>query len=111
MDFMILSLYGLISFNIGKYGSELFYGSVISFWLLHHLINLTFALFSTLGRPIFRKEERFLVKENANLTVGGLQENIQIVDVSEHGLSFVSSKPLYIRDSMQISLYDGEYEI
>lgn len=83
---------------------------MISFWLLHHLINLTFALFSTLGRPIFRKEERFLVKENANLTVGGLQENIQIVDVSEHGLSFVSSKPLYIRDSMQISLYDGEYE-
>ncbi|WP_203351187.1 glycosyltransferase family 2 protein [Streptococcus uberis] len=106
----LLSLYGLISFNIGKYGSELFYGSVISFWLLHHLINLTFALFSTLGRPIFRKEERFLVKENAILSIGDLQEKIQIVDVSEHGLSFVVSKPLYIRDTLKISLDDGEYE-
>lgn len=107
--FWVLSVYGLISFNYGKYGSELFYGSVISFWLLHHLINVTFALFATLGRPIYRQEERFLVNDVATVCFGDFQEQVRLVDVSEHGLSFIASKPLYINDTAIISLDTEEY--
>lgn len=60
---------------------------VISFWLIHHLINLTFALFATLGRPIYRNEERFLVDDEAVVDISGLKEDVSLVDVSEHGLS------------------------
>lgn len=105
----VLSVYGLITFNIGKYGSELFYGSVISFWLIHHLINLTFALFATLGRPIYRTEERFLVDDEAVVDISGLKEDVTLVDVSEHGLSFISRRPLYIKEHVSISLNNGLY--
>ena len=43
-------MYGLITFNYGKFGSELFYGSIISFWLMYHIVNLTFAIFCAIGR-------------------------------------------------------------
>lgn len=100
----LLSVYGLITFNYGKYGSELFYGSVISFWLIHHIINLTFALFATLGRPIFRKEERFLVEEKAIIKVGYLKKEVTIVDVSESGLSFISREPIYVKEECELVL-------
>ncbi len=29
-----------MTFNYGEFGSELFYGSIISFWLIYHIINL-----------------------------------------------------------------------
>lgn len=107
----LLSVYGLITFNYGKYGSELFYGSVISFWLIHHIINLTFALFATLGRPIFRKEERFLVEEEAILKVGQLKKGITIVDISENGLSFISREPIYINEECELALTIDQQEV
>ncbi len=42
-----LAVYGLVTFNYGNLGSELFYGSIISF-LLIYLSNLTFAIFCAL---------------------------------------------------------------
>ena len=55
----LLALVGLIRFNLGKTPTELFYGSVISFWLLSHLFNLTFALLFFVERPSYRSYERF----------------------------------------------------
>lgn len=107
----LLSVYGLITFNYGKYGSELFYGSVISFWLIHHIINLTFALFATLGRPIFRKEERFLVEEEAILKVGHIKKGVTIVDISENGLSFISREPIYINEECELALRIDQQEV
>jgi cellulose synthase (UDP-forming) len=60
---LALTVIGLVKFNYGKYGSEMFYGSVITFWLLTHLFNLTFSVLFYLGRPIYRKAERFLFEE------------------------------------------------
>ncbi len=31
---LILTIIGLVKFNYGKFGSEIFYGSVLTFWLL-----------------------------------------------------------------------------
>ncbi len=42
--FMRLAVYGLVTFNYGKFGSELFM-EVISILVDYHIINLTFAIF------------------------------------------------------------------
>ncbi|MDN6293604.1 MAG: glycosyltransferase [Alkalibacterium sp.] len=91
----ILALYGLISFNWGKYGSEIIYGSIISFWLFTHLFNLTFSILFYLGRPIHRKSERFL--RRVPVTVQSEGESLQFMtrDLSEKGLSFKSDYPYY----------------
>lgn len=90
-----LSVYGLISFNYGKFGSELFYGSVISFWLIHHITNLTFAIFCSLGRPIYRQSERFKVKDPMVVEALGEKYDVQLSDISETGASFLTQIPLY----------------
>lgn len=100
----VLSVYGLITFNMNKFGLDLFYGSVISFWLIHHIINLTFAIFVTIGRPIYRSDERFLVNDNARVKLLDTWYPITLHDVSENGLSFISSPPLYIKDKCTIEI-------
>ena len=78
-----LSVYGLIRFNDGKFGSELFYGSVISFWLIHHIINLTFAIFCAVGRPSYRAFVRFPVDETINIKVDGWAYKRKVQELSE----------------------------
>ena len=101
-----LSVYGLITFNLGKFGVELFYGSVISFWLLHHIINLTFAIFATLGRPILRNQERFYIEEPARVKVKDQWHEVIVVDVSEGGFSFRTDQPLYFKDKVTIDFIE-----
>lgn len=85
-----LTLVAIVKFNYGKWGSEIIVGSVITFWLLMHFMNLSFCLFIALGRPIYRKSERFVRKLPATIQLEGSKEwlPIQTVDVSDDGLSF-----------------------
>ena len=100
-----LSVYGLIRFNYGKFGSELFYGSVISFWLIHHIINLTFAIFCAVGRPSYRAFVRFPVDETINIKVDGWAYQVHVADISEPGISFKTDLALYLPKDKDITLY------
>lgn len=100
-----LSVYGLIRFNYGKFGSELFYGSVISFWLIHHIINLTFAIFCAVGRPSYRAFVRFPVDETINIKVDGWAYQVHVADISETGISFKTDLALYLPKDKDITLY------
>ena len=75
-----IAVYGLVTFNYGKFGSELFYGSIISFWLIYHIINLTFAIFCALGRPIYRSSERFTVDEAMVIEVDDDSYQVRVCD-------------------------------
>lgn len=55
-----LTLLAIVKFNYGKWGSEIIVGSVITFWLVMHFINLSFCLFISMKRDINRKSERFV---------------------------------------------------
>jgi cellulose synthase (UDP-forming) len=55
----LLTLIAIVVFNYGKWGSEIIVGSVITFWLVMHFINLSFCVFICLGRSIVRNSERF----------------------------------------------------
>lgn len=81
----LMTTVALIKFNWGKWGSEILYGAVITFWLLMHWINLTLALFVSLGRPVYRKQPRFLRKVEGKLNSG---EKFETIDLSDNGMSF-----------------------
>ncbi|HEY0222513.1 MAG TPA: glycosyltransferase family 2 protein [Lactovum miscens] len=102
----ILSIYGLVEFNLGKFGMALFYGSVISFWLINNIINLSFAILVTIGRPIYRKDERFFIKDDAFVEVNNNWHKVILNDISENGFSFISSDPLFLKDSFSIKFID-----
>lgn len=92
---LALAIFGLVRFNYGKFGMEIFYGSVISFWLLSHILNLTFSCLYYLGRPIYRNTERFAMTLPIGLEVDNHTYQFYTNDVSETGLSFVSDYPYY----------------
>lgn len=100
---LTLSIIGLVKFNYGKFGSELLYGSVITFWLLHHSINLSYAILFSLGRPIYRKHERFFAEEAVTVKTQDQLYHLFTKNISEEGLSFYSKKPLYFPPNESIS--------
>lgn len=81
----LLTTYAIIKFNYGKWGSEILYGAVITFWLLMHWINLSFAVFIAMGRQVFRQQTRFPRKITG--TINGVGE-METIDISDTGLSF-----------------------
>ncbi|WP_125766375.1 glycosyltransferase family 2 protein [Lapidilactobacillus wuchangensis] len=85
----LLTLIAIIKFNYGKWGSEIIVGSVITFWLVMHFINLSFCIFIATKRDIYRKSERFPRVTSGSLTNGatGQQLNFTTRDVSEGGFS------------------------
>lgn len=100
---LALTIIGLIQFNYGKFGSEIFYGSVITFWLLNHLFNLTFAVLFFLGRPFHRKTERFSATYSIEVRYGEISYELETKNISERGLSFVTDKPLYFPENTTLS--------
>ncbi|MFL1695753.1 glycosyltransferase [Weissella kandleri] len=82
-----LTLVSIIVFNYGKWGSEILYGSVITFWLLMHFINLSFCVFISMKRNIHRKSERFMRKANGKIKYNGEWISFRTRDVSDAGLS------------------------
>lgn len=81
----LLTTYAIIKFNYGKWGSEILYGAVITFWLLMHWINLSFSVFIAMGRQVFRQQTRFPRKITGMINGVGEMETI---DISDTGLSF-----------------------
>lgn len=117
LSLLILCIIGFIRFNFNKYGSEIAYGSVVSFWLLVHMFNLFFAVLFFLRRPIYRQDERFAIdlpmkvrkvsedKENGLLKPEDAWHPVKVVDISEHGLSFKVDFPLYFPPSKQLEFH------
>lgn len=85
----LLTTYAIIVFNYGKWGSEILYGAVITFWLLMHWINLSFAVFIAMGRHVYRQQTRFSRRITGEITGIGAMETI---DISDTGLSFKMKK-------------------
>lgn len=81
----LLATYAIIKFNYGKWGWEILYGAVITFWLLMHWINLSFAVFIAMGRQVFRQQTLFPRKIAGTIKGAGEMETI---DISDTGLSF-----------------------
>lgn len=107
----ILTVIGLVKFNYGKFGSEMFYGSVITFWLLNHLFNLTFAVLFFLGRPLYRKTERFLAEIPLKVSYREQEYQLMTKNISETGLSFGSNQPLYFPEDaiVHFEITKGRY--
>lgn len=102
---LILSIWGFIKFNYNKFGSEILYGSIVSFWLLVHIFNLTFAVLFFLGRPIYRKQERFdrSFPIQFNSDNGDWVES-HTMNISESGLYFHSPIKLFFPSSDPIKI-------
>lgn len=92
---MTLVIIGLIKFNAGKFGSEIFSGSIITFWLLIHLYNLLFSVMFFIGRTAHRKTERFQANHPLSIQYGEYAYNLMTEDISEGGLSFSSTRPIF----------------
>lgn len=93
----------IIKFNYGKYGSELLYGMVINFWLLHHLINLLMSVAFFIQRPVHRQSERFISSFDAYIH---LSDNLVIqlngIDISDGGFSAEANTPLFIPENQDL---------
>lgn len=103
-----LTLFAIIKFNYGKYGSEILVGSVITFWLLMHFINLSMCLFIAMGRHVYRKNERFtrVVRGQVKFAGGHDWHPVVTTDVSEGGVafSFTDSGDMPLRTNDAIAL-------
>lgn len=92
----IITLFAIVKFNYGKWGSEIMMGSIITFWLLLHFANLTFSIFVALNRTNYRNSERFARKTTGKIYIdnGETARAIEIDDLSESGIlfHFASSK-------------------
>ncbi|WP_225436241.1 glycosyltransferase family 2 protein [Lacticaseibacillus manihotivorans] len=83
-----LTLIAIVYFNYGKWGSEILVGSVITFWLVMHFINLSFCVFICLGRGIVRHSERFERHVHGAMLIDGVDAQIETEDISDGGFSF-----------------------
>ena len=101
-----ITLFSIIKFNYGKWGSEIILGSIITFWLLLHFVNLTFSLFIGLSRPIHRSSERFSRETKGSIYLSNepnIVHEIETVDVSEGGFLF------HFKDSKQTATVGQEF--
>lgn len=94
-----ISVAALLRFTAGKYGSALIYGSIIIFWLVYNLINLSYAVFFMWGRKIHRQTERFDAEESLCVSFFGQTINAVTLNISEGGLAFLTDRPEYIPET------------
>lgn len=109
---LILSIMAMFRFAYGKYGWAIFYSSVIIFWLGYNIGALCYAIFFMLGRRSYRKSERIQAAETVNIQYKNQIYKALTRDVSEHGLSFFVSSPIYLpeEDTMQLTIQTDCYE-
>lgn len=99
-----LTVAAILKFLYGKYGTALFFSSVILFWLFYNLQALVFALFFMMGRKSYRRSERIAAREKIKVQVhAGEYEGIT-ADLSEDGIAFCMEKSFYIPDDEEFSL-------
>lgn len=88
----LVTLIAIVKFNYGKWGAEIMVGSVITFWLMMHFINLSFCVFIAMGRNVYRNAERFDRHVVGRIKATGTDHWLVIHtnDVSDSGLSFTT---------------------
>jgi cellulose synthase (UDP-forming) len=101
---LILSMMAMFRFVYGKYGWALFYSSIIIFWLCYNIVALCYAIFFILGRNSYRKSERIQASETVSIQYMNQTYKAMTRDVSEQGLSFYVSSPIYLPEQASIKL-------
>lgn len=84
---LILLVISIIKFNYGKFGSEMLYGSVITFWLVNSLINTFLAVCIIVRRPFFG-DQYFSVKGFAQFDEAP-NKRIKIDSLNEHNIKLM----------------------
>ncbi|AEJ31027.1 glycosyltransferase [Leuconostoc sp. C2] len=79
---LLLTIVSLIKFNYGKFGSEILYGSVITFWLLNNLINAFFAVLLFVGKPK-QAVQTFHVSGIVEMSVSKKYQKIELCYLTE----------------------------
>lgn len=74
------------------------------FWLLINSYTLVMALFFILDRPVYRMNERFNIETPISFILNNEKCFAKTFDISESGLSFVSSFPYYFKPDEVYSL-------
>lgn len=107
-----LAVIGLIRFNYDKFGLEIMYGSVVTFWLSLCIFNLSFGVLFFMGRPLHRHTERFLASYPITIEYGQHQYQLLTHDISEGGLAFTSDRPLYFPndEDLKLTIQRGDYQ-
>ncbi len=101
---LILSIMAMIRFVYSKYGWALFYSSIIIFWLAYNIVAICYALFFMLGRRSYRQNERINATEKVHIQYKNQNYEAVTMDVSDQGLSFYVSSPIYIPEQAVINL-------
>lgn len=81
---LILLVISIIKFNYGKFGSEMLYGSVITFWLINNLINTFLAICIIVGKPSF-EDQYFAVKGFAQVDTAP-NDKIEVDSLNEKSI-------------------------
>jgi cellulose synthase (UDP-forming) len=100
---LAFSLAAMIRFVHGKYGSALFYSSVIIFWIAYNMVALCYAILFMSGRKAYRFSERIGADEEIIIEYSGTNYKGRTIDVSDSGLSFLTREPIYIPGEEPIS--------
>jgi cellulose synthase (UDP-forming) len=100
---LAFSLAAMIRFVHGKYGSALFYSSVIIFWIAYNMVALCYAILFMSGRKAYRFSERIGADEEIIIEYSGTSYKGRTIDVSDSGLSFLTREPIYIPGEESIS--------
>lgn len=101
---LLLSIIAMIHFVNGKYGWALFYSSIIIFWLCYNIVALCYTIFFMIGRRSYRESERIHATEAVGIQYKNQTYNALTRDVSEQGLSFYVSSPIYLPEKATIKL-------
>jgi len=93
---LAFSLAAMIRFVHGKYGTALFYSSVIIFWIAYNMVALCYAILFMSGRKAYRFSERIGAEEDVIIEYSDTSYKGRTIDVSDRGLAFSSPEPIYI---------------
>lgn len=109
---LLLSIIAVFRFTYGKYGWALFYSSIILFWLLYNIVSLCYALFFMLGRHSYRQSERIQATEIISIQYDDQTYEGLTMDVSDQGLAFYVSSPIYLpeEDIIYLTIQTERYE-
>ena len=109
---IVLTILAIIRYGAGKYGSALFYSSIILFWLFYNLITLCFAIFFMLGRPSYRAYERFMIQETIELDFHDQIYQGTTIDLSYVSLAFSLPLPIYVptHSSFYVEIKTEKYQ-
>lgn len=102
--FAILSVIGIVNCIHMMFASGSMTYIVVLFWLLINLYYIVMAIFFMLGRPFYRRHERFFVQVDCSIKLGDRELHCLTNDISESGFSFMIEHPHYIPADQPVSV-------